>query len=188
MKQVYMTDEAETLRQLADGNEEAFRRIYNQYFNNIYKAATKYLHSTDAAKDVVQEIFLILWTKRAEFRDVRHLKGYLIKMAKNHIYHQLKRSVNGLKIEQEYVASRDHIENPDHRMFTKDYERIVEEAVTLLPPQQQRVFNMVKVEEMNHKTIAQNLNMTCEAVKKNMTRALLFIRKRVEQHLSYSRV
>src|SRR5688572_22796602 len=81
----------EVLRQLTEGNESAFKQIYDRYWLSIYKTVKRYTKSPEVAEDIVQEIFTTLWNNRSNFREVINLEYYLITMAKNLTYKTLRK-------------------------------------------------------------------------------------------------
>ena len=46
------------LRQLAYGDEKAFRQLYENHWNRVYTIALLYLKSPVTAQDIVQDVFL----------------------------------------------------------------------------------------------------------------------------------
>lgn len=178
-------DETEVLRLLSEGDEVAFRKVYNRYWKSVYKVALRYLQSEDLAQDVVQEVFSAFWYRRTEFTQIRNIESYLVVMAQNHTYKELRKWAAELKNNQQYVSNLEIVtDNSDHKLLTKQYEELLAEAVRLLPPQQQQVFQMAKVEGLTHEAIAEKLNLSQGTVKNHMVRALRFIRHYLAPHVS----
>lgn len=57
--------DAELVVLLRAGEECAFTEIYNRYSMMVYYRVNQLLRDPEAAKDIVQEIFMTLWTKAA---------------------------------------------------------------------------------------------------------------------------
>lgn len=49
--------ESQLIILLAGGSESAFKLLYNQYSNRIYKHALRYLKSPVLAQEIVQDVF-----------------------------------------------------------------------------------------------------------------------------------
>ncbi len=73
------------LHQLREGSEEAFATLYRQYWQQLFFVAFKRLQSAEDAKEIVQEVFLTLWQKRAEL-DIQSLPLYLSAMTRYAVY------------------------------------------------------------------------------------------------------
>ena len=65
------------LQRIAAGDQQAFSILFNTYWNNIYSVALVLSKSTAIAEDVVQEIFLKVWKKRAELAGIERFEDYL---------------------------------------------------------------------------------------------------------------
>nr|WP_295924455.1 sigma-70 family RNA polymerase sigma factor [uncultured Dyadobacter sp.] len=177
-------DETEVLRSLAEGDEVAFKQVYNRYWKSVYKVALRYLQSEDLAQDVVQEVFSAFWYRRTEFTQIRNIESYLVVMAQNHTYKELRKWAAEQKNNQKYVSNLEIVtDNSDHKVLTNQYEALLAEAVRLLPPQQQQVFQLAKKEGLSHEAIAAKLNLSQGTVKNHMVRALRFIRHYLAPHV-----
>ncbi len=103
----------EVLQQLTEGNESAFKQIYDRYWLSIYKTVKRYTKSPEVAEDIVQEIFTTLWNNRANFKEVINLEYYLITMAKNLTYKTLRKMAFEKTVKNHWSAERMQEENSD---------------------------------------------------------------------------
>jgi RNA polymerase sigma-70 factor (ECF subfamily) len=71
----------------------------------------------------------------------------------------------------------------DEPLLESQYTELLQEAVSLLPPQQQQVFRLAKVEGLSHEAIAAQLNISRLTVKTHMAKALQSIRNHLRPHL-----
>ena len=177
------------LRRMAKGDEEAFRQIYDLYWDVIYHFIRKKVGSKQFAEDVAQEIFTSLWARRTEFTDVQNLKHYLAMWSRNHALRLLKRIASETQAQREYTFTLDRGApdiNSDEILYEeKRYKDTLHGAVNALTPRQQEVFRLAKVEGLSHKEIAARLNITPFSVKKHVYDAMLFIRERFRGHIAY---
>ncbi len=177
--------EKDVLQQLAQGNESAFKLIYEAYWYSIYKTAKRYTKSVEVAEDIVQEIFTTLWTNRAKFTEVLHLEYYLITMTKNLTYRTVRKiafeeaAKNSLTTETPTMESE-----AEDLLLDQQYEQLVQQAIGLLPMQQKQVFQLAKQEGLSHKDIAAQMNISHLTVKAHMAKALRFIRHYLQPHLN----
>ena len=175
----------EVLRQLTEGNESAFKQIYDRYWLSIYKTVKRYTKSPEVAEDIVQEIFTTLWNNRSNFKEVINLEYYLITMAKNLTYKTLRKMAFEETVKNHWLAESPHEENSmNDAILDQQYAQLIRQAVGLLPSQQKQVFNMAKVEGLSHKDIAAQLKISHLTVKTHMAKALRSIRHYLQPHLS----
>ncbi len=86
----FSTDDNLLLQQIHDGNELAFDLLYEKYWATTYASAYKRLKDIDQAKDIVQEIFIHIWTKK-ETLDIKNVPAYLNIAVRNKVFKALAR-------------------------------------------------------------------------------------------------
>jgi RNA polymerase sigma-70 factor (family 1) len=173
------------LVQLAQGDENAFRQIYDRYWHSIYKVARRYTRSATLAEDIVQEVFSALWDRRAEFTAVIHLEAYLVTMTRNLTYKTMRRLAFEEVQKSKFLSDQEVADNTfDDVLLEKQYEQLVEQAVSRLPSQQKTIFHMARVEGLSHDDIARQLNISRLTVKSHMAKALQSIRHYLQPHLN----
>ena len=174
--------EKELLRLVAGGDEQAFSTLFDTYWNNIYSVALVLSKSTVVAEDVVQEIFLKVWAKRAELTGIERFDNYLFIMARNHIFSEFRK----LKIRQEYILQlQQHFtapfDTPEDQLLFKESAEQIEKAVSQLAPQQQQVYRLSREQGLSHEAIAHELGISVNTVRNHMIRAINGIRSRLMQ-------
>ena len=175
----------EVLLQLTEGNESAFKQIYDRYWLGIYKTVKRYTKSQEVAEDIVQEIFTTLWNNRTNFKEVINIEYYLITMAKNLTYKTLRKMAFEKEVRNHWSAEGLQEENSvNDPILDQQYAQLIQHAVGLLPSQQKQIFHMAKVEGLSHKDIAAQLKISHLTVKTHMAKALRSIRHYLQPHLS----
>jgi RNA polymerase sigma-70 factor (ECF subfamily) len=79
-----------TLQALGKGNDKAYQDIYNAYFTRVGTWAAKFMGTGDELEDVVQEVFISLWTRRETFATAENFNAYLYASTKNVCMQHLK--------------------------------------------------------------------------------------------------
>lgn len=168
------------LQLMSSGNEMAFKKLYDKYYDKIFAVALNFTKSKVIAEEIVQDVFLKIWLKREALTGVDNFEAYLFIMARNHIYNCLRSKMKDivyLDYLQNYFAV---VEDATSSLYTKDIYKLISEAREKLPPQQRRVFELSRYEGLNHKAIAEKLSISTLTVKAHLTKALQFIRQKLE--------
>ncbi|WP_026629169.1 RNA polymerase sigma factor [Dyadobacter alkalitolerans] len=173
-----LPDQADLLTRVSCGDEIAYKQLYKQYSTAIYRVAYRYLHSADQAEDVVQEIFLALWNKRADFREIRAIESYLFFMTKNLCLKYIKDLARESTAQLAFAESQD-TEGVD---TTEYYQELLAKALQQLPPQQKRVIELAKIQGLSHEMVAGILNLSASTVNNHITAALKSIKLRLQQY------
>src|SRR6185437_14476039 len=86
-----LLEEAEILPLVAAGDEVAFARLFHRHRHRVYGLARKLVETDVQAEDVLQEIFLKLWSGRKKLKEIRDFKAYLAVLTRNQVYNALRR-------------------------------------------------------------------------------------------------
>ena len=177
-------DEKDDLKLLAQGNEGAFTRLFDHYRVRIFCVALKFLKSRVLAEEVVQEVFLKVWTRREQMADKLNFEGYLFTMARNQVFDGIKLIAKETTTKKEFALGVQHVVGTDHPLIEKQYQELLLEAVEQLPPQQRQIFQLAKIDGLSHQAIAEQLHISRLTVKTHMAKALQTIRLTLGRHLT----
>jgi RNA polymerase sigma-70 factor (family 1) len=175
--------EKELLRQIARGDEASFSYVFELYQDKVFKSAWLYLKSEDLAKEVVQDVFIKLWSKRTELEGVQSFSSWFMTLAKNHIIDYVRKLATQEAVDKKWASDHpDHEDSTDFKVRTSQYERLIEEALGELSPQQQAVFKLARAKGLTYEQIGVELSLAPNTVKTHMARALHSIKNFLRKH------
>src|SRR5664279_3665964 len=76
-------NESQLVHNLSRGNLLAFNTLYKEFSGRLYRFAVGYLKSETEAEELVQEVFTIIWEKRADLKEELSFKSCLFTIAFN---------------------------------------------------------------------------------------------------------
>lgn len=170
--------EPELLRLIAEGNEPAFRILYDKYHVKIFDYLIVITKAKEAAEEIVADIFLKLWMGREWIAEINNLEAFLKKVAYNKAIDFMRHTARNKKM-QAIIAREMNQEADDSLMnvlLERDYQRIIQEAVNSLSPQRRLVFTMSRYRGLTHDEIARELNLSINTVSNHTKEALKSIR------------
>jgi RNA polymerase sigma-70 factor (ECF subfamily) len=163
------------------GDEVAFRQLFELYSNKIFGFVFKLAKSKVMAEEVVQDVFMKVWMNRESLRDVEYFPAYLSTIAKNHAFNLLKRKA--LEEQAKLVLQRDLPQSSletEERIAYRDYNNILKEVVSQMPPQQQKVYKLCHKKGFKYEEVAVKLNISKLTVKTHMQKAIRTIKSHFE--------
>lgn len=177
-------DENKILYDLSMGNEQAFTKLYNKYKNIVYSSALKITKSKTLSEEVVQDVFLILWQKKDELKDISDFESYLFISGRNHIFNMIKKMAKEEDFKKKFGSSDFSSYATDSLLEDEQYTLLLNQILLKLPAQQQKIYQMARVEGLSHQKIAEILDISPLTVKKHMAQALKFIRIQLARHIN----
>jgi RNA polymerase sigma-70 factor (ECF subfamily) len=182
MQQPETYEERQILQLLASGDELAFNRLFDHYRAKIYSVAMHFLKSPVLAEEIIQDVFLKIWLKRAELPGIQRFDAYLFITARNIIFDRLKKQAYETATLGHLTGRDMYTADTDHSIRQHQFEALLDEAVSHLPPQQKHIFRLAKTEGLSHELIARRLNISRLTVKKQMSRALRYLRQYLNKY------
>ena len=175
--------EKELLLRIAQGDERAFRQLFDQYRDFIYFFAVRLTESDLIAKDVVQEVFIKLWLQRQSLTEVISLRAWIYRLTRNHVLNGLKRRAHEISLLREIgLTIPEHNDPTAETVQYRELEKLLQQAVQQLPAQQQKAYHLSRGEGLKHDEIAARLHISSETVKKHIMAAMQSIREYLRKH------
>lgn len=174
--------EKELLLRIAEGEEPAYRLLFDRYWLRLYELCLKMTKSPEQAKDLTQEVFEKLWAHRRSLAEVQHFEAFLVTIARNLVRNFLKKRVFQPENDGYMLAYlTQEPDMPDEYLEGRELHAAVASAIKKLPPQLQRVF-LLKFQGFSHDEIAGKLGISKATSKTYVVRALELLRKYLAQY------
>lgn len=171
-----------TIRRLMEGNEGAFRTVYDLHSEQVYKFAFRFLKDSAWSEEVVQDVFLKLWLNRKMLDEQGNIWLYLYVIAKRLCLNKL-REIRKTKVLFEQLMKSIEVEGNkiEEQLTVDEINQFAEKIIANLPRQQQLVFRLSREEGLSHKEIAQKLGLSPNTVKNHMVQALRTLKIGLQQ-------
>jgi RNA polymerase sigma-70 factor (ECF subfamily) len=171
------------LAALRKGDEKAFNILYERYWPEVYTMIYRRLGDEEAAKDIVQNIFVNLWTSRKEIFVENSLAPYLNKAARNKAISFYKKNLATLA--RDTAFQDDQVQHsPDSTLEAKELEAVINDEISKMPDTMRKTFVLSRQENKSIREIAAELSLSEQTIKNNISQALDRLRKKT--HLFYS--
>jgi RNA polymerase sigma-19 factor, ECF subfamily len=165
--------DAVIVRGIINNDHSAFRNLYYKYFPMLIRFAWYRLHSSDSAKELVQELFFRIWINRNRLNPEKSIKAYLYKSLNNLIINHSKLSFSKT-VSLEDLRTRDSFSNEENNRDIKiDLERELEK----LPEKLKTVYILSRIEGYKYTEIAEICNISVKAVEKRISKAFNILRR-----------
>ncbi|MGZ3767874.1 MAG: sigma-70 family RNA polymerase sigma factor [Mucilaginibacter sp.] len=159
---------------LRKGNESAFTHIYNLYWDKLYYIAHRLLKDSNAAEEIVQEVFLTLWRKK-ETLAIESLNSYLAAMTRYAVYKYLAKQ-KIFKVKEDQVARINASAISEIDVDNKILLEIIAELSNKLPEKCRLVFQYNKLQDKPLAEVAEQLGISQKTAEAHLTKALRTIR------------
>lgn len=191
-----MTTEKLLYEQLKQGNEQAFRLLVDQWYPNVLKLSMNYLHDTEEAEDIAQDVFVEIYESIGQFRGDSAISTWIYRITVNKALNRRKRiqrknllfpRFTGQRPNRENTSGPEpidpHYKSPQALLEQKDDRLALSEAINKLPAQQRTAFLLSKTENMSYKEIADIMETSIPSVESLLFRAKTNLRKYLNHYI-----
>jgi RNA polymerase sigma-70 factor (ECF subfamily) len=174
------TSDAELVRLLRSGQQEALRILYDRYGGLVYTVALKVLNRADEAEDLTQDIFLTFWKQERFDPDRAALSTYLCVMTRSrainkiHSRHSQQRMSDRL---QQSTPAEFSAPTPLEQAAQAEQQQTIRAAMTQLSDNQRQVLELNYYRGLSQSEIAQQLGIPLGTVKTHSRQGLIKLRQ-----------
>ena len=187
---VTLISDAHIINGLKKSNENLFDVLFTSYFSRLTAFAVEYVDDEEIAKNLVQDTFVTLWSRKTELDEEINLNAWLYSTVKFHCMNYL-RSVKVSTAYQEKAITKlqatlnyyslSELDTSD--LTFKEIERIVELTLEQLPEQCRKVFKLSRFDYKKNREIAKELDISIKTVESHMAKALKSMRIALKDYL-----
>lgn len=167
-----------------DNSDEAFKLMFDRYYSALCVVARMYTGDQAAAEDIVQQVFIVFWEQKCYQRVTISIKAYLQTSVRNASLNFLQKKKNidrnqaGMPCDAAAGQALDFLLN-------REEQKVIEKAISELPEQCRKVFEMVYFEDTQYKAVAENLQISVNTVKSHLRNALRILKNNARLKLYY---
>jgi RNA polymerase sigma-70 factor, ECF subfamily len=169
--------DAALIQRIVERDESALAVLYDRYAGMLSSVLNRILHDTQAAEEILQDIFYQLWRTAGNFDAARgSLPGWLMVIARNRAISRLRRHnpAGGDELEENTVVMPSTLESSvaQTQMIGK-----VKGALEKLPKEQRAAIELAYFEGLTHTEIAAKTGDPLGTVKTRLRTAVETLRK-----------
>lgn len=167
---------------LRQGNSAAFEKIYRRYWSSLYTSAYKRLPDKEKCKDIIQNVFMSLWTRREEItidNPVAYLHTAVRFQVLKHISRDPRAAFFNETFEREIISPL----ASDASLLEKEAKMLIQHYIEALPKKRRHIFILYYFEGLSTANIAVRLNVSRKTVQNQLHTASHALRLKLTQFL-----
>lgn len=177
-----MSTDLEIVKQIKNGDRNAFRKLVELNKNNVYYLAFDMVNNKEDAEDITQDVFLKAYKSLNSFRGDSKFSTWLYRITVNSCLSLRKKNSASRKLEENImddVINKNAInketsvsQNPERYTEAGFIRKSMEKAIEKLSPREKSVFVMRNYKELTFSEISEILKLKLGTVRSLNFRAL----------------
>lgn len=165
-----------------NGDKVAYEQLFKTHYNSLCRFAFSFIKDKDDAEDIVQELFVKLWSNSSKLEINTSIKAYLFRSVRNTCMNYLKhekvknlyfQNGSSTQVSEEYT---DHLAN-------EELSHLIHASIEELPEKRKEIFLLSRSEGLKYAEIAKQLSISIKTVETQMGLALKFLREQLKHYL-----
>lgn len=184
-------NQPELIAQLQQGDEQAFKKLVDEWQDMVYNTVLGIVQNADDADDITQEVFIQVYQSVSSFKGDSKFSTWLYRITVSKaLDHEKKKKrkkrfgfvqslFGGQEEEQFHPVEFDH---PGVELEKKERAGELFNALKQIPDKQRIAFTLHKLEGQSYQEVAEIMNTTLYAVESLIGRAKANLKKELEKY------
>lgn len=163
-----------------------FKMRVMPYSDRIYRMAFRFMGNREESEDIVQEVYVKLWSLRLELDKYDSIEALAIRITRNLcLDHLRKRKTSQHAMASERIKGEESFsETPEDNLERKEEKELVMSLIAELPEPQRSLVHLRHIEEKEYEEMATMVNMNVNAIRVSISRARKQMREVFEKKYS----
>lgn len=148
-----------------------FKFIYQLYWQKLYNISLYYSHSEHDAEDIVQDVFISLWTRREKLALKGPLENYLVRCTKYTAFFYLKIKQKRA-VAQSGLATVTAVNTTEEYISYKDTQGYIASLFESVSQKTRDIFYLSRFDGLTYQEISQTLGISVKTVEYHISQAL----------------
>ncbi|MBW3468676.1 RNA polymerase sigma factor [Arthrospiribacter ruber] len=167
------------LKRIKDGEVKAFDALFFKYWKPLMAAAFTRLKSKDLSEDVVQEVFIDIWKRKASLEIKSSVEVYLFTAVK---YGVLKSLDAAAKLETLEGHGKINFHSSDKILELEELYDLIESKLDLLPETNSKIFRLYKYDGLTASEISKLTGMAPQSVHNSIQKTVNFLKSELKEY------
>ncbi|PRD57101.1 RNA polymerase sigma-70 factor [Sphingobacterium gobiense] len=177
-------NDQELLELVYQGDRRAFTVIYDRYWKKLFVIASNRLSELEEAEEIVQDIFVSLWTRRHQLNITSTLSRYLAVSVKYRVFTAINKSYTQKQYIDSLMDTSSIDDSTQELLAFEELQRELEYYVAGLPEKCQLVFRMSREQGYSQKQIAKKLQISEKTVEAHLGKAFKTLRAKLNSFMT----
>lgn len=169
-------NDEQLLKCVSTGDQDAFRQLYQNTDRTIYSYILSIVKNPQDAEEIMQEVFLKIWTSATSYQPQGKPLAWMFTIAKNLCYMKFREQKHQANIGLDDLEDREPGESCSEIEFAAD-KMVLKAALEILKEEERQIVLLHAATGLKHREIAASLQMPLATVLSKYNRAMKKLQK-----------
>lgn len=177
-------DEILLIQRFKNGDEKAFELLFEKHHKKLYGFLYNLFGTKHDAEEIVQDTFVKIWEKRADFNTSYSFESFLFTIAKNAFLNHNRKKVNRKVVESDLglIINNQISNDTENYVLFNETRDIIQTIIDDLPPKRKEIFLLRRIEGLSRKEIAEKLGISVVTVDSHILKANKHLKEELKKY------
>ncbi|SOE21071.1 RNA polymerase sigma-70 factor, ECF subfamily [Spirosomataceae bacterium TFI 002] len=167
------------IKKMTDGDAHAMTKLYDYYREPGIRFITSIVKDKEEAENMLQEIFIKIWTRRDQINPELNFKAYFFTCLKNMAFDHLKKLDKNQQMKTQYLHSIEENYDQNNEIEEVKVNKLLH-AMSTLPKKRKMILELIVEEGKSYQEIAEIMSISKNTVKNQLVKAKKFLKSSVD--------
>lgn len=174
----------ELWQEIKADNYPAFDELINRYWQPLFNNAYKRGVAREVCEDLVQEVFLHIWQRRAAL-EIENPAAYLQTAIRYRVYTYFSKNQFSREFIELFENITDYATQADAQLQYKELRHLVRAWINTLPEKRRKIFKLYIEDNMSTREIAHELGIAQKTVQNQLNRSFGSLKSKLSGKFSF---
>ena len=160
-----------------EGDPLSFEILFQKYYVRFYNFVFNLTKNSQAAEDIIQNVFMKIWINRASLRPDQSIHNYIYVLSKREMLNHIRDRKAYVQVERLVMTEQPSEEVTDQSMALKELDERIRRFIADMPEQRRKVFLLSRYRGLTNKEIAEMMGLSVRTVDRHINLALTSLKK-----------
>lgn len=177
-------NEAQNLvNKMLAGDKLAFDQLFRQYYTPLVRFCFRFVADIDIASEIVQDLFVKLWTNRESLKISGDFKSYMMKSVHNATITYINKERAHAETNLRVFGSEGEAADPSEELQGNHLEAAYRRIIDAMPEKRREVFTLSRFDGLKYSEIAERLQISLKTVEAHMSAAIKQLKEGLKDYL-----
>ena len=154
------------------GDKPSFDAIFRHYYPSLVRYCLRYVGDTDVAAEIVQDLFVKIWTGRSRLNITSSFDSYIVRSVRNGALTYINKVKLHDEVHQNLVTVDVESNDPSEELQSKNLEHSYQQVLAAMPEKRREVFLASRFDGLKYAEIADKMGISLKTVETHMSAAI----------------
>lgn len=169
------------IQNMMAGDRKSFDTLFRRFYTPMVRFCIRFVGDVDVACEIVQDLFVRLWTGREKLSINSSFESYLLRSVRNASISYINKVRSHDEVHQRLAMEDVDNNDPSEELQSKGLETAYGQVLAAMPEKRREVFLASRFDGLKYAEIAEKLNISVKTVEAHMSAAIKQLREGLKE-------